>query len=273
MSGRRESRLEPVQRRMARISRVGPVLFALAAVVFALASAYAVPHAVVALEGLNDPARIADHALDGRFDAVVARHEIEAALAAHDADLAQSFVDLAADRSVAIESTHGQKVNDATEKAATTRHKAESFARGFITGEPDDMAALAGTTLGDLFVFGDIRDALREGKHLVAGEQADELVLGLACVGIAITAGTYATFGAAAPARVGLTLAKAARKTGPGNQPLRSFRDLLDHLATLTRDTIRIAGQPVDKLTPPTPDQRRAFDLIGAPSPLTLATT
>jgi hypothetical protein len=64
--------------------------------------------------------------------------------------------------------------------------------------------------------------------------------------------------------------AKAAAKTGPGNQGLRSFRGLLDHLATLTRDTIRIAGQPVDKLTTPTPDQRRAFDLIGAPIPLTL---
>ena len=124
--------------------------------------------AVAALEGLNDPARIADHALDGRFDAGVARREIEAALAAHDADLAQSFVDLAADRSVAIDPAQVQKVNAATAEAATTRHKAESFARGFITGEPDDMAALAGTTLGDLFVFGDIRDALREGKHLVA---------------------------------------------------------------------------------------------------------
>jgi hypothetical protein len=67
--------------------------------------------------------------------------------------------------------------------------------------------------------------------------------------------------------------AKAARKTGPGNQPLRGFRDLLDHLATLTRDTIRISGQTIDKLTTPTPDQRRAFDLIGAPIPLTLATT
>ena len=76
------------------------------------------------------------------------------------------------------------------------------------------MAALAGTAVGDLFVFGDIRDALREGKRLASGEQADELVLGLACVGIAITAGTYLTFGAAAPARVGLTLVKVARKTG-----------------------------------------------------------
>jgi hypothetical protein len=67
--------------------------------------------------------------------------------------------------------------------------------------------------------------------------------------------------------------AKAARKAGPGGQPLRSFRDLQDHLATLTRDTIRIAGQAVDKLAVATPDQRRAFDLIGAPIPLTLTTT
>jgi hypothetical protein len=64
--------------------------------------------------------------------------------------------------------------------------------------------------------------------------------------------------------------AKAAAKTGPGNQPIRSFRDLLDHLATLTRDTIHVGSQPVDKLTTATPTQRRAFDLIGAPIPLTL---
>jgi hypothetical protein len=64
--------------------------------------------------------------------------------------------------------------------------------------------------------------------------------------------------------------AKAAFKTGPGKQPIRSFRDLIDHLATLTRDTIRVGGQPIDKLAAPTPSQRRAFDLIGAPIPLTL---
>jgi hypothetical protein len=65
--------------------------------------------------------------------------------------------------------------------------------------------------------------------------------------------------------------AKAAAKTGPGNQPIRGLRDLIGHLATLTRDTIVAGGQPVDKLATPTPTQRRAFDLIGAPIPLTLA--
>jgi hypothetical protein len=90
----------------------------------------------------------------------------------------------------------------------------QSFAYGLFEGEPNDAASLAGTTLGDLFVFGDIRDAVREGTRLAQGEKADTMILGLACVGLAITAGTYATLGAESPARIGLSLAKAARKTG-----------------------------------------------------------
>jgi hypothetical protein len=111
------------------------------------------------------------------------------------------------------------------------RHRAKSFARGFVTGEPQDMASLAGTTLGDLFVFGDIRDALREGTRYVRGEQVDRLVLGLATTGIAITAGTYATLGTAAPARAGLTLVKAARKTG------RLGAEFTESLGRLVRQT------------------------------------
>ena len=106
------------------------------------------------------------------------------------------------------------KVETANAGAATAARSVESFARGLITGEPEDLSGLAGTAVGDLFVFGDIRDAVREGTRLATGQQADELILGLACVGLAITAGTYATLGAAAPARVGMTVVKAARKTG-----------------------------------------------------------
>jgi hypothetical protein len=161
-----------------RAPRIGPALAAV--LLLALAAVYAVPRAIDAFYGLDDPSRVASRALDDTFDAAVAGREIEAALAANDADLAQSFADLAATRNVTIDPVLQEKVTSATAEAATTRHKAKSFARGFITGEPDDMAALAGTAVGDLFVFGDIRDALREGKRLAAGEQADELVLGLA---------------------------------------------------------------------------------------------
>jgi hypothetical protein len=64
--------------------------------------------------------------------------------------------------------------------------------------------------------------------------------------------------------------AKAATHTSPDGQPLRSFRGLLGHLATLTRNTIALGGTTFEKITDPTPAQRRAFDLIGAPIPLTL---
>jgi hypothetical protein len=64
--------------------------------------------------------------------------------------------------------------------------------------------------------------------------------------------------------------AKAATHTNPDGQPLRSFRGLLDHLATLTRSTIQLGDVTFDKISSPTPAQRRAFDLIGTPIPPTL---
>ena len=64
--------------------------------------------------------------------------------------------------------------------------------------------------------------------------------------------------------------AKAARKTTATGQPARSFRDLLDHLATLTRDTIVIGGHQIEKITTATRAQREAFELLGTPIPTTL---
>ena len=63
--------------------------------------------------------------------------------------------------------------------------------------------------------------------------------------------------------------AKASRQRDPDDNPLRSFRGLLDHLATLTRNQIRYhdASIEVPMLADPTPDQRRAFDLLDTPIP------
>jgi hypothetical protein len=181
----------------------------------------------------DDPAALADKKLTAAFDAGVATREIEAALAAKDPELAKSFVDLALDRQVAIDSGLVQRVDDAVKAEQTPAAQASAFTRGLITGEPDDLVSLAGTALGDLFVFGDIRDAIREGSRLAKGEEADRLILGLAGVGIAITAGTYASMGAGAPARVGLSVVKAARKTGRlgsqlGEWIARSLRGVVD---------------------------------------------
>jgi hypothetical protein len=66
--------------------------------------------------------------------------------------------------------------------------------------------------------------------------------------------------------------AKASYQHDPAGRPYRSFRALLDHLATLTRNQVRFAGATatVPMLAEPTSAQRDAFDLIGAPVPLTL---
>jgi hypothetical protein len=66
--------------------------------------------------------------------------------------------------------------------------------------------------------------------------------------------------------------AKASCQHDPAGQPYHSFRGLLKHLATLTRNQVRYTGTQVTvpMLTEPTSAQRQAFELIGAPIPLTL---
>lgn len=217
--------------------RIGlPILAALlcgAGAVAALPRAY---ESATLLWLQDDPAELAERRLDRAFDAAVAEREIAAALAAADTELAQSFVELAQARNVPVSADLLARVDAEIAAAASPRAKAGSFARGLITGEPDDLASLAGTAAGDLFVFGDIRDAVREGGRWASGEEVDHVILGLSGVGIAVTAGTYASLGIGAPARVGLTLVKAARKTGAlgarmADSVSRSLRGAVDRTA------------------------------------------
>jgi hypothetical protein len=75
------------------------------------------------------------------------------------------------------------------------------------------------------------------------------------------------------PARRSATAqAKASGQYDPAGQPYLSFRGLLEHLATLTRNQVRFAGtrDTVPMLAEPTSAQREAFRLIGIPIPLML---
>jgi hypothetical protein len=188
----------------------------------------------------DDPAELSDV----RLDAVLRQNQaaknqadvagqIEAALAAGDADLANSFVSLAREKNVPVADELSRRVTDAVTEEGSSAHFAKRFATGLVTGTADDVASLSGTVAGDLFVFGDIRDVVREGKHLAMGEDTDRLVLGLATAGLAVTAVTYVSFGEAAPVRAGLTLVKDARKAGRLGEGLtewagRSAREVVD---------------------------------------------
>jgi hypothetical protein len=188
-----------------------------------LAAGVSMPNGVQSareIAAADDPVRLSELALDRNFDAAVAAREIEAALVSGDTELARSFIDLAAERDVAVASDLMAKTESAERDAARPSSKVASFGRGFVTGKPEDVASAAGMLTGDLFVFGDVRDVVRESWRGMRGEEVDKLVLGLAGTGIAVTAGLYVSAGIAAPARAGLSAVKAARRGGHLGAPL-----------------------------------------------------
>src|SRR4051812_12165444 len=217
-------------------ARLGLAVVGMAASVAAGAALW--PHASDAyavLAAQDDPTELSGVRLNSalRNNPGVIHENIEAALAANDADLASSFVELARGNSIAVGDELSKRVNDAVTEQNSTSAFAKRFATGLVTGNADDVASLSGTVAGDLFVFGDVRDLVREGKHLAMGEDTDRLVLGLAAAGLVVTAATYVSLGEVAPARAGLTLVKDARKVGRLGERLtewagRSARQMVD---------------------------------------------
>ena len=188
---------------------------------FASAAVFAalLPHAREAgalLMSQDDPVALSDSRINSalRTNGAVLGHGAQQALDAGDADLASSFAELARDKGTTLPSGLNDRVDAAVADENSTTSMAKRFATGLVTGEADDVASLSGTVAGDLFVFGDIRDVVREGKRLAMGEEADQLVLGLASAGLVVTAATYISVGGATPVRAGLSMVKDARKVG-----------------------------------------------------------
>jgi hypothetical protein len=195
------------------------------------------PHArgaAALLEARDDPAQLSDLQLNSALrNRDLIADNIDTALQAGDADLADSFVELAHEKNISLSDEQTGRVAAAVTEANSSAHFAKNFATGLVTGNADDVASLSGTVAGDLFVFGDIRDVVREGKHLVMGEDTDRLILGLATAGLAVTAATYVSVGAATPLRAGFSLVKDARKVGRLGEGLaewagRSAREVVD---------------------------------------------
>ena len=112
-----------------------------------LAAAWSVPEGIGAtrlIAAADDPVRLSDLGLERSFNAAIATREIEQALDAGDVELARSFVDLAAEREVAIAPRLIEKIQSAERDAESASSRVASFARGFVTGKPEDAAALPG---------------------------------------------------------------------------------------------------------------------------------
>ena len=146
--------------------------------------------------------------------------ELAAALEADDIDLAASFLELARQQGLAPPARLADRYAAATTTAASAARNAREFYRGAVDGEAASGAGLAGVVAADVSGLGDIRDLVREGRKMSRGDEADQLVIGLAGVGLAVTGATLVTLGAAMPVRAGVSTVKVAARTGRLSRPL-----------------------------------------------------
>jgi hypothetical protein len=61
---------------------------------------------------------------------------------------------------------------------------------------------------------GDVRDLYSQSARYLSGEEIDPLMIGLATVGLGLTAATVATLGATAPEKAGVSTLKALKRAG-----------------------------------------------------------
>lgn len=162
----------------------------------------------------NDPVRLSDLQLDRGFTPEYANQEIASALDVDDVELAESFIALADERGVPVRDDLKARLTEAQSPANQRRRMAGSFGRGFVTGETNDAAGLAGAATGDLIGWGDVRDLARESWHAATGQEVNKFLAGMSVVGLGVTAWTVSSFGAAVPAREGVTIVKAAARGG-----------------------------------------------------------
>ncbi|QGM98708.1 hypothetical protein [Methylocystis parvus] len=192
----------------------------LAALLFWLAARSLTP----AFDGLrlaatkDDPVALADARLDQTLTATRFSQALDAALAADDADLARSFIELGRLRRLAP--TAEQERRLAALDAEAEEKTVEDFTQGFLHGARDNGPAFTGALIGDLTGYGDLRDLWSEGEKVRRGEEPDQLVVGLAAAGLALSAVTWSSVGALLPARSGMTIVKSAQKAGRLSRPL-----------------------------------------------------
>jgi hypothetical protein len=182
----------------------------------------------------SDPVALSDIVLANALPPGQVATEIDAALAAGDGELADSFVALADRHGVPVDDARRVRVTEALE--GSVLGTAWNFARGAVVGDTDGVSGIAGAFAGDVVGIGDVRDLARESWNMATGEPTDRLVMGLAAVGLGVTAATWLSAGEAAPARGGLTVLKRLRKAG------RMSDGMVSSLGRVVSDAVDLDG-------------------------------
>lgn len=138
--------------------------------------------------------------------------EISAALDASDGDLARSLVALAESRNVPVAPELKQRL--AALPAVDVGNVLRQGWGCVVNGDFDSEAGLACVVATDLTGVGDVRDLVGEGTNYLSGRPVNYFTLGVASVGLALTASTVMSLGGALPLKTGVSFVKGMNKVG-----------------------------------------------------------
>lgn len=96
----------------------------------------------------------------------------------------------------------------------STLRQTGRFIDGFLDGEADSGAGVAGAITADFTVVGDVRDLKEQYDLYAQGQDVSELIVTLAGVGVGLTAATVVSAGSAAPVKSGVSALKIAGRSG-----------------------------------------------------------
>lgn len=94
----------------------------------------------------------------------------------------------------------------------------KDFSSGFISGKGESAVGISGSMLSDMTVVGDLRDVSKEGTRFMNGEKYDKIILGVAMVGVGLSASQLLSAGSTTPLKIGASVIKIAKKTGKISQ-------------------------------------------------------
>lgn len=138
--------------------------------------------------------------------------EIQVALAARDADMARSLIALAKSQDVAVPAD--LELALAALPPVDLGNVVSQGWNCIVNGDFDSEAGFACVVATDLTSIGDVRDLVAQGGNYVMGQPVNYFTLGVATVGLSLTAATISTGGGMLPLRAGASFLKAANKVG-----------------------------------------------------------
>jgi len=138
--------------------------------------------------------------------------EISAALDVGDGDMARSIATLAGEQRIAVSPQLVARI--AALPAVDLGNVLQQGWKCVANGDFDSEAGFACVVATDLTGIGDARDLIGEGGNYLSGRPVNYVTLGIASAGLALTAGTVASLGAAMPVRAGVSFLKSMNKLG-----------------------------------------------------------